>query len=491
MQTLEPAAWTEHAAPQGWQRRLPRALRLIDGGVIAIAMAFAQILRFGTDASVTLTGSANLNYWLVTVLIIFAWWIILEAWGSRDIKVFGAGPEEYKRVTVASLYLFGLIAIVSYALELSTARGYVGIALPVGVMLLLFSRWLVRCWLIRQRQEGRLARRVLLVGGPSAAEHLHRHLTATPAAGYIPVAAVLPGFEVFSPTGNELPLPVAGTGSETEDLLQAIEDHQADAIAISAGSALKPRTIRRLGWELQERGVSMIMAPALTDIAGPRIHTQPVAGLPLIHVSTPKLEGGRAAVKRAFDLVGAGLLVLLLSPVFLIVGFLVKASSPGPVFYSQERIGQDGVPFRMYKFRSMVVNADSQLQELLAQQGTSDKPLFKVENDPRITPIGRFIRQYSLDEFPQLFNVLNGSMSLVGPRPQRQGEVDLYDDHAHRRLLVKPGMSGLWQVSGRSNLSWEESIRLDLYYVENWSLMQDVMILIRTARAVVAKDGAY
>lgn len=234
----------------------------------------------------------------------------------------------------------------------------------------------------------------------------------------------------------------------------------------------------------------MILAPALTDVAGPRIHTQPVAGLPLIHVSTPKLTGGKKVAKRSFDLIIAGLLVALLSPLFLLLALMVKLTDGGPVFYRQERIGLRGTTFHMLKFRSMRVDADAQLHALLAAQGSGNTPLFKVENDPRITPLGRILRKYSLDELPQLLNVLGGSMSLVGPRPQREGEVALYDDAAHRRLYVSPGMSGLWQVSGRSNLSWEESIRLDLYYVENWSLMGDVVILFKTFKAVFASTGA-
>jgi lipopolysaccharide/colanic/teichoic acid biosynthesis glycosyltransferase len=183
---------------------------------------------------------------------------------------------------------------------------------------------------------------------------------------------------------------------------------------------------------------------------------------------------------------------LLLSPVLLVVALTVKLTSPGPIFYRQERIGRGGKPFGMIKFRSMIVNADAQLATLLEQQGTSDKPLFKVTDDPRITPVGRFIRKYSIDELPQLFNVFLGEMSLVGPRPQRPAEVALYDDIAHRRLRVKPGMSGLWQVSGRSALSWEDALRLDLYYVENWSLASDIIILFRTFKAVfMPEDTAH
>ena len=161
------------------------------------------------------------------------------------------------------------------------------------------------------------------------------------------------------------------------------------------------------------------------------------------------------------------------------------------LFFAHERIGKHGRPFKMLKFRSMVADADSRLDALLKSQGKTDQPLFKIADDPRITKIGGFLRRYSIDEVPQLINVLRGDMSLVGPRPQVAKEVALYDNAAARRLFVKPGMTGLWQVSGRSNLDWEESLRLDLYYVENWSMTADVAILGRTVRAVLAKDGAY
>jgi exopolysaccharide biosynthesis polyprenyl glycosylphosphotransferase len=207
-------------------------------------------------------------------------------------------------------------------------------------------------------------------------------------------------------------------------------------------------------------------------------------------VSTPALTGGKRVAKRMFDVFGAGVLIVGSLPVLALIALLIKVTSPGPIFYKQSRIGKSGMPFDMIKFRSMKVNADAELHQLLKAQGTADRPLFKVENDPRITAIGRTLRKYSLDELPQLFNVLTGTMSLVGPRPQRAGEVALYDDAAHRRLYVSPGMSGLWQVSGRSNLSWEQSIRIDLYYVENWSLTQDIVILLKTFRAVVVGQGA-
>lgn len=289
---------------------------------------------------------------------------------------------------------------------------------------------------------------------------------------------------------SEVAVPVTGTEADFDSILGVILNTNVDAVALSAGVNMHPQDLRRLGWELAARDIGMILAPALTDVAGPRIHTQPVAGLPLIHVSTPKLTGGKKVAKRAFDIAIAGALAAVLCPVFLVLAILVKTTDPGPVFYRQERVGLRGTTFKMLKFRSMKVNADAGLHALLTAQGTGETPLFKVENDPRITPLGRILRKYSLDELPQLLNVLGGSMSLVGPRPQREGEVALYDAAAHRRLYVSPGMSGLWQVSGRSNLSWEESIRLDLYYVENWSLMGDVVILLKTFKAVFGSTGA-
>lgn len=473
-----------------WRTGIPRALGAIDGVSIVIAMVTAQLSRFGTSTDPVLGGTVSTNYWFVTALLGLVWWLFLHVWGSRDIKVLGAGSEEYKRVAVSSLYLFGSVAIVSYALEIPTARGYIGVAMPLGIVLLLAGRWICRKVLVRHRKNRRFTRRLMLLGSPAAVEHLHRSLISEPGAGYLPIAAILPGHQLNSPSGTELDLPIASVGKELHQIIAAVEAHGADAIALSAGTVLKPRVIRQLGWELQERRISMILAPALTDIAGPRIHTQPVAGLPLIHVSTPELEGAQAFVKRAFDCIGAVFGLIVLSPIFLIIALLIRKDSPGPVFFQQERIGRKGIPFKMHKFRSMVVDAEDRLADL-QEANEGNGVLFKMKTDPRITKIGAFIRRYSIDELPQLWNVLAGTMSMVGPRPPLQSEVETYEEYVLRRLKVKPGVTGLWQVSGRSDLSWDDSVRLDLYYVENWSLTQDLIILFRTAKAVFGKDGAY
>lgn len=473
-----------------WRTRYSRLLRLVDGAVILWAVSGAFAVRFGFLESENLSNRDG-EYLLLSAFLATAWWFMLGSWGSREPTVLGSGSEEYKRVLAASAWLFGFLAIVSYALRIDTARGFVGMAFPAGVLFLLAGRWMVRQHLSLERAKGHSSSKVLIVGSPHSAEHLIQSLRRATSAGYRPVAAHLPGAEANSKSVAAVTVPVTGVQGDFDSILRAVLHSDVDSVAVSAGVNIHPRDLRRLGWELAARDIGMILAPALTDVAGPRIHTQPLAGLPLIHVSTPKLTGGKKVAKRAFDVTGAGLLIGILSPIFLIIASLVKLSSSGPVFYSQERIGLHGTTFRMLKFRSMRVNADAELQKLLEKQGTADKPLFKVENDPRITPVGRVLRKYSLDELPQLLNVLGGSMSLVGPRPQIAGEVALYDDAAHRRLYVSPGMSGLWQVSGRSNLTWEESIRLDLYYVENWSLMGDVVILLKTFRAVFKSTGAY
>ncbi|WP_460990629.1 sugar transferase [Sinomonas soli] len=477
------------AAKHFKHQRTQLPIMLSDLVCVVWAVTGAQILRFGSDDDVTVRGS-NASYATIGVLIAVGWWIFLTFSSSREPMILGHGMEEYNRVTKATLWFFGGIALGSYVFKLDLARGYVAIALPLGLIGLLFARWTLRSVLVARRNSGGDLRRVMVLGAPATVSHLAVQLGSTPAAGYAPVAAYVP--EPHDATAGQVWPHVALVSGPAEctSILRALESNDADTLAISNGAALPPRTLQELGWQLSARNIAMVVAPALTDVAGPRIHTQPLAGLPLIHVTTPKLDGFRGTLKRVFDICGSALIILLLSPVLVAVALAVRLSSPGPVLYSQVRIGQSGQPFKMYKFRSMVTDADAMLADLLKAQGSADKPLFKVENDPRITKIGGALRRYSLDELPQLFNVLLGTMSLVGPRPQREAEVALYDDYAHRRLIVKPGMSGLWQVSGRSNLTWEQALRFDLYYVDNWSLLNDLTILAKTFKAVVAKEGA-
>lgn len=472
-----------------WRVRTARRLGVVDAFVVIWAVSGAYVVRFGFDSAPWVSGHEGIYAWL-SVAIATSWWLMLGAWNSRQSRVLGAGADEYKRVAAASLWLFGLIAIFSYVFRFDTARGYVGIALPFGLVGLLLARWLLRQHLNVARLEGESMSRLLLLGGHSAVEHLASSLARVKHAGYQPVAAYVPGSHQEQTTRTDSGLAVIGYGPDIASIISAIEQCRADAVAITAGVQLHPQTIRHLGWELAARNIGLIMAPALTDIAGPRIHTQPVAGLPLIHVTTPTLEGGQRVAKRLFDIVISTTLILASSPAMVIVALLVKLDSPGPILFKQERVGIEGASFRMLKFRSMTRDAEERLREL-SHQNEGSGLLFKMKKDPRVTRVGAFLRKYSLDELPQLFNIFAGTMSLVGPRPPLPSEVAAYERDVRRRLLVKPGLTGLWQVSGRSNLSWQDSVRLDLYYVENWSLAGDLVILLRTARAVFRSTGAY
>jgi exopolysaccharide biosynthesis polyprenyl glycosylphosphotransferase len=472
-----------------WRVRTPRLLGVVDAFVVTWAVAGAYTMRFGLEPNFGERG-VEAAYGLLSLGLIVAWWFMLGAWNSRQSRILGAGADEYKRVAAASLWLFGLVAIFSYVLRIDTARGYVGIALPFGLLGLLLGRWLLRQHLSVNRRRGANMSRLMLLGGPSAVAHLASSLIAAKHAGYLPIAAYTPGVQVKLSTEPVSGLPILGHETEAHPILEAIERCHADAVAVSAGVQLHPQTLRHLGWELAARNIGLIMAPALTDIAGPRIHTQQVAGLPLIHVTTPALEGGQRVAKRLFDFIVSAVFIALLSPVLIIVAVVLKLTDPGPVLFKQERVGIEGKHFGMLKFRSMVVDAEQRLAAL-EHRNEGNGVLFKMKNDPRITPVGKFLRKYSLDELPQLFNILAGSMSLVGPRPPLPREVAAYEKDVRRRLLVKPGLTGLWQVSGRSNLSWQDSVRMDLYYVENWSLAGDLLIILKTGRAVFRSTGAY
>lgn len=472
-----------------WRVRASRNLRVIDAFVIIWAIVGAYVIRFGAEPDFVALGQ-EANYLLLSVVLSVAWWIMLGAWNSRQSRILGAGPDEYKRVAAASLWLFGLVAIFSYVLRTDTARGYVGIALPAGLIGLLAARWLLRQHLSVERQNGGSMSRLLLLGGPGAVAHLATSFEKAKHAGYLPVAAYTPGVHDGPAIEPESKLPIIGHKPDTRSILDAIAACGADAVAVSAGVQLHPQTLRHLGWELAALNIGLIMAPALIDIAGPRIHTQQVAGLPLIHVTTPTIEGGQRVAKRLFDLIVSVILLVVSGPLMLAVGLLIRLDSKGPILFRQERVGIEGKRFCMLKFRSMTVGAEEMLAELIPQTD-GNGVLFKMKNDPRVTPAGSLLRKFSLDELPQLFNVLTGSMSLVGPRPPLPQEVEDYEHDVRRRLLVKPGLTGLWQVSGRSNLSWQDSVRLDLYYVENWSLAGDLIILLRTVRAVIGSTGAY
>ncbi|MFT4111046.1 sugar transferase [Propionicimonas sp.] len=466
-----------------WTRRYARRLMFTDAAIVVLTLSVAVLaLRAGGTRRMDVIGFEPVSYWVAMAVFAVVWLLALNVVDSRSEHVVGHGIVEYGRVVSGTVAGFLAAVAVAFFLKADLSRSLFLIAAPVGLLLLLASRWLWRQWLRKRQSFGAYLHRTVIIGEPSKVEHIASMIRSTGGTGYEIVGAITK----WAQGEHELDgLEVIG---DYRRAVAAIDQVQADTVIMASADDLSPKALRHLGWAMAERDVQWIVAPAMTDVAGPRIHARPVAGLPLVHVAFPTLDGPRRLMKRAMDIVGSSLFILLLSPVMLVVALLVRLSSKGPIFYSQERIGRSGAPFGMIKFRSMIPDADAQLATLLQQQGTSDTPLFKVTDDPRITPVGRVLRKYSLDELPQLFNVLRGEMSLVGPRPQRPAEVALYDDIAQRRLLVKPGMSGLWQVSGRSALSWEDALRLDLYYIENWSPAQDIAILLRTFKAVVMPE---
>ncbi|WP_232224464.1 sugar transferase [Microbacterium sp. 1.5R] len=467
-----------------WTRLYASRLFYNDVIVVLVTLVVSSIVVLpGLLTGVSWPGGPRVSYLVVLGAIGFLWLVALDVTDSRDRHTVGHGADEYRRIVNASVAVFAVTVAIAFFLGMELSRALVAVVFPLGLVLLLMSRWMCRQWLRGRQKTGQYLHRAVVIGEPSKVALVAREIRRAKSSGYEIVGVITENTSAADISGFE----VLGDIANVEKVLDEV---RFDALIIVGSDDLDPLTMRRLGYSVSDRDIQLIMAPVLTDIAGPRMHATPVAGLPLVHVDFPRMEGSKRFLKRAFDIVGSSLLLVLLSPVFLIAAIAIRIEGPGSIFYHQERIGRGGKTFGMRKFRSMVADADDQLATLLDLQGDGGTPLFKINDDPRITRVGRFFRKHSIDELPQLIDVFLGDMSLVGPRPQRASEVALYDDFAHRRLLVKPGMSGLWQVSGRSSLSWEETIRLDLYYVENWSLIQDLIILFRTVRAVVAPGAS-
>jgi len=478
----------QHSDRHHIARRLRRVLAVtavLDLVVLGFSLLLAYQVRGLLDSWFTLPAGHVQPPVQAGTLVLVGWVLVLAAQGGYLARNFGAGPEEFRVLTMASVITAGLVGMTCYLLKLELSRGFVVFAFLIGTPLLLLERYCVRKWVHRARTNGALTHRVIAVGGPSGIDEVVEALGRARHIGYRVVGACLPTGTTVEPA--RFPVPVIGRVGDTRRLCDELG---ADTVLVTRGGFDSALDLRRIAWELEGSSIDLVVVPSLTDVAGPRIHMRPVAGLPLLHVEQPQAGNAGGLSKRAFDLVLAGLALLVLSPLLLVVAAVVKLQDGGPVFFRQSRVGRAGKPFGMVKFRSMVVDAEVRLAELVALN-ESDGLLFKMREDPRVTRVGRWLRRYSVDELPQLLNVLRGEMSIVGPRPPLPSEVDRYASEVHRRLLVRPGLTGLWQVSGRSSLSWEESVRLDLYYVDNWSMTSDLVIIAKTVRAVVGTSGAY
>lgn len=462
-------------AASAWRRQFTRRLAASDTLVLAATTSLVYLIRplpLGLDLA--MIGISALVLVLALVLM-----------RTRSTEVIGNGVREYKRVVDATVLCAGVIAMVIMVFEAYGSRQGLLIFYPTALLLLLSSRWMWRRWLLAKAVHGYALSQVLVVGSSEDIAYVVRQLQKNAAAAYKVVG-------LLQDHGSSEQLPSIGVPvSQGLDQLEAsVEDSGADAVIVAGPLSGGNTALKDLSWRLERTNTNVVVVSSLTNVAGPRISTRPVDGLPLMHVEMPSFVGGHHVVKRVMDVVLSGVALLFLAPVFGLLMLLVKRDSAGPAFFSQERVGLNGKTFKMYKFRSMVVNAESEL-ERLKELNEGSGLLFKMREDPRVTKVGRWMRKYSLDELPQIYNVLRGDMSLVGPRPPLPSEVEEYRGHTGRRLFIKPGLTGLWQINGRSNLDWEESVRLDLYYVENWSVTGDLMIMWRTVKVMVKPDGAY
>jgi len=424
------------------------------------------------------------GYIALSLALPFAWLLTLALAGAYDSRLIGVGTDEFRRVLNAGAFLIAAVAILSYASKVDLARGYVVIALPCLTLFDLLARYAMRKQLHRVRSHGHCMRKVVVVGHAPVIADIVAVLRRETYHG-LRVVAACAADAVPPRLIDDIPV-MPGLDCVAE----VVGRYDADTVAVLACPEMAGSRLRDLAWDLEKTGTELCVAPALLDVAGPRTTIRPIAGLPLLHMDHPEFSGARLVIKSVFDRLFALAGLIAAAPLFAALALAIKLDDGGPILFKQTRVGKDGHAFSVYKFRTMVPDAEAR-KASLASHNQQQSPLFKIRRDPRLTRLGTWLRRWSLDELPQLINVLAGEMSLVGPRPALPEEAAMYGDHVRRRLAVKPGMTGLWQVNGRSDLSWDESVRLDMRYVENWSFMLDLQILWKTWAAVVRGWGAY
>jgi len=431
--------------------------------------------------------SNSLNGWTLVVLALTAavvWPLAIALARGYDATRVGVGTHEMRAVLRSGVRM---VVVGAFPAGLADHSAFLKLAVvwsPLAVILSVTLRCIERGYLQRQQRQGRNVRRLVVAGSSAGVQQLTEQLRRDPSCGIRVIGACIPGAEI----GDEFELGVPVLG-DLDDVGAVIHDTNCDALAVTSGYATGNNYLRRLSWSLEGTDVEFLVDPGLIEVAGPRMHIRPLVGVPLLHVEEPQFRGYRRLVKRATDIVLTTIGLILIAPLLAAVSLAIKVQDGGPVIFRQIRIGRNGEPFTMLKFRTMVMDAEERKSALLARN-EGNGILFKMAHDPRITRVGHLLRKFSLDELPQLFNVMSGSMSLVGPRPHLEQEIAVMPSEAVRRSLVTPGLTGLWQVSGRSDLSAEDSIRLDLRYVENWSLSLDLLILWKTVFAVLGKRGA-
>ncbi len=478
-----------------WQRRYRTQTLLTDGAAAALGVlagVFARNAVFGGPTSISaqtsIGGSPEAMQATIGAIAVL-WLVVLAYHGAYATRFVGTGNEEYRAVTRSAITLVAVIAFVSFALKLEFSRGILLMSVPLMVASTVLARYALRSRLAQARVNGECLQPTVIVGDARAVLDLADRIAAEPAQSGLSVTGICVSNteDVVLTTTTHGHAPLLGDETAT---LEAVDQVGAKVVAVASSPTMSGHALRRLGWALEQRGVDLLIAPGIVEVAGPRLTLRRASGLPMLHVERPVSSGVRYATKMLADRLVALTALILISPILLVIGLIIRRDSDGPALFRQERVGEGGRTFTMLKFRTMGVDADARLTSLSDRHDGNDT-LFKLRADPRVTKIGAVLRRYSLDELPQLINVVLGEMSLVGPRPPLPREVDTYESDTVRRLRVRPGMTGLWQVSGRSDLSWVDSVRLDLWYVDNWSLALDAQILVRTVNAVFRGRGAY
>lgn len=474
-----------------------RQLFFWDFVVVTLTFIVISLVFFSQTDSIMAEAEATgaLRIYLNPIALGLAMWatwilalIVSKSW---DDKKAGTGIEEYMMMARTGLAVLLTVAFAALLFKTDVSRAFVITVILVTVALLIAHRWTGRQWLLAQRRKGRFMQTAVLVGPPEMVFELATRLLNDKTSGYLPVVAIL--FNEKRSAAKDLKFEAIGMRVVSYESIspEAGNMFDADSIMVLGSEDIDAARLKRIAWAVEKTRMELVVAPALVDFAGERITARNVASVPFMHIETPSFTGARYLVKQLMDYLLATIAMIITLPIFIVTAVAVFAHDRGPVFFFQERVGKNGRSFTMVKFRSMSVGADKHHETMKANANMSpNSKMYKNPADPRMTPVGKFIRRWSIDELPQLFNVLAGHMSLVGPRPPLPSEVAEYEREAHRRLLVKPGITGLWQVSGRALLNWDETVALDLYYVENWSPVGDFLLLVKTLRAVIGRAGA-
>jgi exopolysaccharide biosynthesis polyprenyl glycosylphosphotransferase len=475
-------------------RDYSKGVMVVDALVILATSMITYLFNYGSLQSTESIHEEGLlrlavSPQLIGVGMAVTWFVSLALFRSRDTKIVGSDNAEYQRVLNSSITVLGLLALASLYFKVDVSRLYVTEVVVIGLFALLLSRTLGRTWLNKQRREGNYTKRVAIYGPISDIKLQLEKYASHKEAEFEPVLTI--------EDSNDLVLKFIGSSksinTDLTHLAEVLSNEDIQVLQVVGVSLSSAQMHKKLHWALDGWDISFVVSPSITGISSARLTTRVIAGSPLLKITSTKFTGPQYFFKTVMDLVG-GLLAFVISlPVVLVTAIFVKLEDGGPAFFKQTRVGLNGQQFTMYKIRSMKVGAElehAERQQALADQLTNSN-MFKDPEDPRVTKVGKIIRKYSIDELPQFLNVLKGDMSLVGPRPPLLSEVEQWQGHESRRLLVKPGVTGPWQIGGRSLLTWEETVAIDLNYVENWSVLTDLSIIFKTVVYVFRGSGAF